>query len=182
MELDLWCRNRVSGSDLRPDEVADRAVVARRQPKRVGMQRLPLHDYVPLYFNARNAMLYSLKPAWNQLIVLDIEDGVLDLPGVRVTPRNAAVGEQVHDRAVADGLPHLDAEVLYSRTWKRLDGDQEIHAKRAMQAEVLVPKRVPSSLIIRGRVASSGALEAASATSSGLELVVDEDLFFGAGA
>jgi len=143
LELDLWCRSRVTGSDLAPNEVADAAVVSRRQPKTVGLTNRRLTDYVPLYFNARNAMLWSRKEVWAQLVVLDIAPNVVDLPGTRVTLRNAAAGSKSEDYPVAEGLARIQEGAVYRDGWWDANPEVMRSMKQALQAEVLVPRRVP---------------------------------------
>lgn len=45
----------------------------------------PLHEYVNLYFCARNPMLFRIKDLHLELCVLQIDTNVLDLPGVVIT-------------------------------------------------------------------------------------------------
>ncbi len=50
----------------------------------------PLHDYVNLYFHARNPMLYRLREQHATLCVLQIDTAVLDVAGAIITDGNAA--------------------------------------------------------------------------------------------
>src|SRR5262245_61322564 len=52
----------------------------------------PLHEYVNLYINARNPMLYKRIPEHPNIVVLRISPSVIDLPGVVVSDQNAASG------------------------------------------------------------------------------------------
>src|SRR5687768_16397442 len=64
--------------------VADPLIQERREGKRVP-QALPLHDYVNLYINARNTMMFKILRKTppiphEQVAVLGVSTDVLDLP------------------------------------------------------------------------------------------------------
>lgn len=56
-------------------EIQDRRAVVRVPGGR------PLHEYVNLYFHARNPMLYKRLPMHDSLCVLRVSTDVFDLPG-----------------------------------------------------------------------------------------------------
>lgn len=61
------------------ESCASEEVQARRADKDVGGR--PLHDYVNLYFNARNAMMYALQHRHDELCVVRVDHTVIDLEG-----------------------------------------------------------------------------------------------------
>lgn len=105
----------------------------------------PLHDYVNLYFDARNAMMF-LRKARN-LVVVRIAPAVLDLPDVVVTDGNAANGP-TRFLPSPSGLANLDEERVYAVSWDHSDYWEKQERKRQRQAEVLVPDVVRSGYIV----------------------------------
>lgn len=105
----------------------------------------PLHEYVNLYFDARNAMMYSRRSA--DLIVLRVTHEVLDWPGVVVTDGNSA-NNPTRFYPVWDGIPALDHDRVYAESWTHEDEWEQRERKRQRQAEVLVPDHVPTDAIL----------------------------------
>jgi len=124
--------------------VADADVQARRAGKSVwvGRSSRPLHDYANLYLHARNAMLFLLpRGRQGDLTVLTVDPDVLDLDGVVVADRNAASFAALFLPA-AKGIAALDEAAVFAERWT-----SSYEAKQLRMAEVLVPDRVPPSLI-----------------------------------
>jgi hypothetical protein len=136
--------------------VADADVQARRASKHVwvGRSSRPLHDYVNLYVHARNAMLFILlRSKQGDLTVLTIDPEVLDLDGVVVADRNAASFASLF-LPVAEGIAALDETAVFAERWT-----SNYEAKQLRMAEVLVPDRVPPSLIKGAYVPDRAAAE-----------------------
>jgi hypothetical protein len=136
--------------------VADAEVQARRASKRVwvGRSSRPLHDYANLYVHARNAMLYILlRSKQGDLTVLSVDSEVLDLDGVVVADRNAASFASLFLPA-AEGIDTLDEAAVFAEWWI-----SSHEAKQLRMAEVLVPDRVPPSLIKGAYVPDHAAAE-----------------------
>ena len=96
-----------------------------------------LHDYVPLYFNPRNAMLYLRQMTENDLVILKLPNVLLSREGSIFTAGNAAAkGTRIY-HSVEDfkKLP-LDT-IVDSQSWFMKPG-----IKHAMCAEVLVYERI----------------------------------------
>ena len=74
---------------IRHVSVASQDVQARRINKMIPGGR-KLHDYVNIYLNARNPMLYVLLDQQRKLCILRIEKRVLQLRNAIVSDRNAA--------------------------------------------------------------------------------------------
>lgn len=145
----LLSHNRAA--HVRHASVAMEEVQDLRVGKRVPNGRF-LHDYVNLYFDARNAMM-RLRRA-DELVVLRVLPDVLDLVGVVVTDGNAANGPTRFLPSPA-GLDQLDAERVYAEWWTHGDFWEQKERKRQRQAEVLVPDVVPPEYI-RGCYARRG--------------------------
>jgi ssDNA thymidine ADP-ribosyltransferase DarT-like protein len=136
--------------------VADAEVQARRASKHVwvGRSSRPLHDYVNLYVHARNAMLFILlRSRQGDLTVLTIDPEVLDLDGVVLSDRNAASFASLFLPA-AEGIAALDETAVFAERWT-----SSYEAKQLRMAEVLVPDRVPPSLIKGAYVPDHAAAE-----------------------
>jgi ssDNA thymidine ADP-ribosyltransferase, DarT len=144
LEQGILCHRLAARTAQGHVSVADEEVQARRAGKRIWLGRYyrRLHDYANLYIDARNAMLFLLLQAGQgDLTVLAIDPKVLDLRGVVIADRNAA---SLAPRFLpsAQGIEALDEAVVTAKRWT---DSQE--AKQRRMAEVLVPGRVPPSLI-----------------------------------
>jgi hypothetical protein len=105
-----------------------------------------LHEYANLYFSARNPMLYKRMDEHKDICVLRIKKDVLDILGVVVTTGNAA-SEYVAFYPPALGIKKLDRGKVFAKDWTDADAMVAARKKVAKCAEVLVPQRVPPSLI-----------------------------------
>ena len=157
--------------------VADEEVQARRAAKRIWLGRSSrfLHDYANLYVDARNAMLFLLLRAeQGDLVVLTINSTVLDLQGAVIADRNAASLAPGFLPA-AEGIAALDEAVVFAERWT---DSQE--AKQRRMAEVLIPDRVPPSLISGAHVPDDAAAQRLRGHLSGRSLTIHVNpwLFF----
>ena len=160
--------------------LANEQVQALRAGKRVP-QGLMLHEYANLYFNARNAMLFSLLDEHcDAMCVLGVDTDVLDLDDVVVTDGNAAVS-WVTFKPAAEGLQHLDQEMIFRRYWTASNPIVQDRQRQAMQAEVLVPGVVPARFIHRAFVANNTARDAVRNAGFRPDCEIDRYMFFGRG-
>lgn len=97
----------------------------------------PIHSYVPLYFNARNAMLYRVQKEHDDLIIILGYD-IRVLTNALITDGNAACNKTRFFKDY-NGLTQLDWGGVFSKTWV---GYKE--TERKMMAEVLVPDTIKS--------------------------------------
>ncbi|MEP9384228.1 DUF4433 domain-containing protein [Nocardioides sp. KR10-350] len=140
----LGLMSHARASDVAHDSVALADVQDRRAGKRVPGGRL-LHEYVNLYFDARNAMMWMRRS--DDLVVVRIAPAVLDLDGVVVSDGNAANGPTRFFPSPG-GLANLDAERVYAEWWTHDDYWEQQERKRQRQAEVLVPDVVSPEHIL----------------------------------
>jgi hypothetical protein len=157
--------------------IADEEVQARRASKRIWLGRSYrfLHDYANLYVDARNAMLFLLLRAGEaDLAVLAVDSTVLDLRGVVVADRNAASLAPGFLPA-AEGIAALDEAVVSAERWT-----DSPEAKQRRMAEVLVPGRIPPSLISRAHVPDEAAAQRLRGHLGGRSLAINVNpwLFF----
>lgn len=136
----------------------------------------PVHDYVPFYFNPRNAMLYKATQEHDDLIVILGYDRALIANGI-VTDGNAACDRT---RYAQSTLSHVDWSKVFSgeRWYNNGYYDQEL--KRQMMAELLVKEVVETchlqvifckSQRVKQFIESNYQLD-------GIEVLVQPDIFF----
>ncbi|RME49977.1 MAG: DUF4433 domain-containing protein [Caldilineae bacterium] len=124
--------------------VYDAGIVSWRKDRQTPDGR-SLWEYANLYFRARNPMLYRVlkEKGEQEIVVLGVQRDVLDLEGVLVTTGNAARSETV---ILKKGeWKKYRNEILQGvdvKWWSEADG-----SKRRIMAEVLVPERIPPSMI-----------------------------------
>lgn len=155
--------------------VAHPGVQWRRDQKWVAGQ--PLHGYANLYFYARNPMMSVIRKRHVELCVLRIAPAVLDLPGVMVADRNAAV-DSAHFATPAQGLAEIDRRLVFAERWRdpySLEHSEE--HKQIKCAEVLIPDRIDPSYIRGAYVSTLRSGRRARAASPALALSVHPHLF-----
>lgn len=157
--------------------IADEGVQDRRTGKPVpgGMQ---LHDYVNLYFHARNAMMSKRYPMRSTLAVLRISPAVLDMPGVVITDGNAA-STVTKFGSSPNALAGLDPERVYAHTWNHPDPWIKREQKRQRCAEVLVPHRVGPEYLTGCYVHTADGIGQCNKVSAELAVEVNAYVFFG---
>jgi len=118
-------------------DISDREAQRWRERKDPFFKR-PIHEYVPLYINPRNAMLYKRRNIQQELCIIEIDPFVLNEIQFLFTDGNAASRKTRFFNNLKD-LKKLDWSVLKSKSWTdREDG------KRKMCSEVLVYKKISS--------------------------------------
>ncbi len=157
--------------------VAMEEIQDRRKVKVVPGGR-PLHDYVNLYFDARNPMLSKRRAQHLAICVLEVDPAVMELPGVVIADRNASSG-YARFAAYPQGLRLIEKDIVYAEYWTHPD-DQilEWEHKSKKCAEVLVPDAVEPRYIVGARVSCAEARDACLAIADVLSYTVDAHLFF----
>jgi hypothetical protein len=100
-----------------------------------------LHDYVNLYFCARNPMLYKRKEQHQELCILRINHLILQLPGIIITDGNAS-SDYTRFWSYPEGLNNIDWETVFAEYWTDPDQIKKWYKTRVKCAEVLVPDKV----------------------------------------
>lgn len=141
----------------------------------------PLHDYVNLYFHARNPMLYLRASEHARLCVLKIEVAVIDLPGTVITDQNAS-SAYARFAPGPEGLSIVNRDLTFGEYWTHADVIEGYRRKSAKCAEVLVPDRIdPSSIVgvyASGPDGENSAAQALAESLCTIPMVVDGHLFF----
>jgi len=123
---------------------------------------LKLHEYAPLYFNARNPMMYKRKDMHQKLCVLRISRDVLKISGVVISDHNAA-SCLARFYPAQQGLKFIDPEYVFAQNWTHEDSIEQRRRKARICAEVLVPERVPPQFIVGAYVSGQDGFRALSA-------------------
>ena len=156
--------------------VAMPEIQERRKNKQIPGART-LHDYANLYFDAHNPMLSRLREHNDDICVLRVDAGVLDLPGVIIADRNAA-SDWVRFSRVIEGLQAIDRERVYARYWTHPDPYDEMSHKSEKCGEVLIPDCVMPNYFVGACVANGVALLQFQELSIGLPVCIRSDIFF----
>lgn len=141
--------------------IADPSVQDIRAQKRVP-GGLHLHEYAPLYFNARNPMMYRRKDMHNSICVLRISKTIMEAFGAIISDHNAA-SSAARFYPAPDGLEHIDPEYVFAEYWTHENGIEQRRRKARICAEVLVPERVPPEFIVGAYVSGQAGFRALSA-------------------
>lgn len=126
--------------------------VNQRRDKRETIYYKNLHEYVPLYFNCRNAMLYQTQHTLNESIVILVFDQSIMLEdGTIFTNKNAATVDVRFTNDLGRLLPRGEGEFInwndvYQTHWV-CDRVVDNEIKQAMQAEVLISKPIKKDKI-----------------------------------
>lgn len=166
----LLSHNAVQQLGLGQHDISNHGVQARRASRRDPINGRSIHDYVPLYFNPRNPMLYCLRGLRDQLVMLEVSIPTMMELRPLFTDGNAACGATGFTNELGD----LDGirDVLYGPTWHEyFDG------KRIRCAEILVPDRLEISRV-GGIYGASEALQDRCARELGVDVGIDRGLFF----
>jgi hypothetical protein len=175
IRLGLLCHRGASTREHR--SVANESVQGRRQVRQLPTG-LMLHDYVNLYFDARNPMMYSFHEQHASLCVIDVSPNVLDLPGVVISDMNASRSLAGFSPSPA-GLDQIDEATVFAKSWAQEDQFEHERHAGAKCAEVLVPHRV-DPIHFRGLIASNRATctELVAVVGGVLSVTINPDLFF----
>lgn len=175
--LELGILSHVKASPVKHVSIAMQEIQDLRVGRKVpGGRRL--HDYVPLYFHARNPMLYKRRGQVSSLCVLLVSTDVLDLAGVIVASCNAS-SEYCHFSPAPGGLRFIDRERTFAEVWTD-DNDQieYLRKKAAKCAEVLVPDQVDPKFISGACVGSEIAQQRLRDLAPNLPVSFNYHLFF----
>ena len=109
-----------------------------------------VHEYVPFYFNPRNAMLFVVqKEQGDNIVLLEIKKEILLLNGVIFTNGNAAAQSLGFADDINDLLDtrFINWNEVFATSWNDANENVKNEKKFKMMAEVLVPDMVPSAMI-----------------------------------
>lgn len=174
LERGILSHSRVEEIDH--ESVAASEIQERRAGKRVPEGR-PLHEYVNLYFHARNPMMYKRRGQHEDLCVLSVHRRVLRMEGTVISDKNAS-SDYARFGQGADDLDILDAEWVYARDWTHHDQLTQWRYKSIKCAEVLVPDRVPTAHVQGIYVSCKRSEEDVKEIVTDVQVKISPDLFF----
>ena len=143
MKNGIMCYERAK--NLKHKSIALEEVQERRDRKRIPNGRL-LHEYVNLYFNQRNPMMYKRKAYYKEICVLSVNPIILECEGVVVSDMNAA-RELCKFLEPKVALTTLDFNEIYSENWNSVEFEEKYRLRGSLCAEVLIPDKVPYEYI-----------------------------------
>ena len=144
----LLSHNKIKVSKLSHKSIAHDEVQKRRENKVIPGGQRRLHDYVNLYFNPRNSMMFSRKELHGELCVLGINLDILTQSGIIVTDGNAS-SAYTRFFATSDGITSLDKEAVFIENWWDPNHYEMCRKRSAACAEVLMPDEVSASMIMK---------------------------------
>ena len=137
-----------------------------------------LHDYANLYFDAHNPMLSKVRNKNNEICILGVSRGVLDLWQVIISDHNAA-SDWARFYPVQEGLAAIDKDLVFARFWLHPeDRFAEWRHKSIKCAEVLIPDKVEPRCIHGAYVANQSAMTTFTKLGTALTVSMRSDIFF----
>lgn len=160
---------------LRPTSVADPDVQKRR--KKQVPNGLRLHDYVNLYFHARNPMMYLRKEGHENLAVLQIHPAALHTPNAVIATCNAS-STYVRFLPSPDGLNQLDGDLVFAEYWTHPDPFEFWRRKSARCAELLIPHALDPTMVLGAYASNARSAATIGSTWPRLPVTLSEHMFF----
>ncbi|OIR24955.1 DarT ssDNA thymidine ADP-ribosyltransferase family protein [Bathymodiolus thermophilus thioautotrophic gill symbiont] len=109
-----------------------------------------LHDYVPFYFNCRNAMLYKTQKEFGKnIIILLFKKDIMLENGTVFTNKNAATKDVKFTNDIKDLLNNdfINWDDVNAKSWNNDGNNLDKHLKQTMMAEILLLNGVDSDRI-----------------------------------
>ncbi len=174
MEHGILCHNmaeHVSHQSVAMEEVQE------RRKNKVIPGAGKLHDFVNLYLNVRNPMMYKRKDMHRELCILAVDSKIFDEQGVIISDMNAAK-DIARFYSPDEGLTTIDKEMLFAEFWTHDDDVETAKHRGLMCAEVLVPKKISAKFILGAFVSSEDSESELKSICLGIKTKVKPELFF----
>ena|SRR3989338_3159690 len=142
----LLSHNRIAQLKIRHRSIANGVIQERRKNKPVPGGKYKLHDFVNLYFNPRNAMMFKRKDMHVDMCVLGVDVNLLNSKTTIVTDGNASSDYTIFYPA-SSGVRHLDKSLVFARSWYDDDYFAMLRKRRAICSEILVLNDIPANHI-----------------------------------
>lgn len=151
----LQSRSGMFGDNKSFKDISDGRVQSLRANRKLSKGSY-LHDYVPLYFNPRNPMLYKLSNCVHKIVILEIDAKVILSNKYFISDRNAACNNAQFFNTLTMGLANIDWNLLSAKYWT-VQGDPFASKRNGskMCAEVLIKNKVPLKFIKKFHLAST---------------------------
>ena len=151
MKNGIMCYERAK--KLKHKSIALEEVQERRDRKKIPNGRM-LHEYVNLYFNPRNPMMYKRKAYYKEICVLSVNPIILECEGVVISDMNAA-RNICRFMEPKTALLTLDFNEIYIENWNSAEYEEKYRLSGSVCAEVLIPDRVSYEYIQCSYIADS---------------------------
>lgn len=136
----LKSHNEARTNGLTRVDIADNQVNDRRS-KREPIYNRSIHDYVPLYFNPKNPMLFRRRDIQNDIVILAINRNILYQENIIFTDGNAATNATSFYNNPEE-LNKLNWSCINAEYWNDI-----VDGKRLKCSEVLIYPNIPTSAI-----------------------------------
>ena len=182
LEKGILSHSQVEKNQIEHQTIYNSAIIDRRQNRKV--KDKSLWEYANLYFQPRNAMLYSLVCKENNrhnLAVICIKKKLLEREDIFISMGNPASLE-------SEILPIQESKLLFPQLREQIDKDwwnKDDGSKRKIMAECLIPDRVDPEFIQsiyvateEGKLNLINILKKDNKSSSKIPIVVEKEIFF----
>ena len=146
----LLCRHAIEAEGLPYQDLSDPGCQARRTDRSVGREPVDLHNFVPLFINPRNPMLYRLQKAAEErgepttLAILEFGPQPARWRASLISDGIASSGaSQLFHASDPQAQQALDWEAINRRSW--VDGPADTRRKKMAEqlvSEVLRPYNI----------------------------------------
>jgi len=117
------------------------SIVNARRARQENIHNHSIHDYVPFYFNVKNAMLYQVQKEFgSNVVILSFKKEVILSPKVLFSNGNAAARDSVFSFDINDLLQY-DWISIFKTEWS-LNGMSNLTVKSKMMSECLIHEKV----------------------------------------
>ncbi|WP_096026539.1 DarT ssDNA thymidine ADP-ribosyltransferase family protein [Campylobacter lanienae] len=139
-----------------------------------------ISEYVSLYFNPRNATLYSAQKSYrSKVIILQIHKTALLADGVIFTNASATAARYECANELSDLLntQFISWSEVMSKDWNHADRSIKQSKRDKMMAEALVPTHLPIDMIA-GIICQDSSIAKSIASDYNITAVADMEYFF----
>ena len=154
IEYGLWSHNAAHSKGLVSIDISNKQVNSRRN-RIIRMVGKNLHDYVPFYFNQRNAMMWCKRSINQSLIILCINPNNLHLKDSLFTDGNAAAYNTIFYSDL-EKLNKLHWQCIFSKTsGLEFDGGKRKRMAEGLIYEVVNINKIKKIFCYNGRLAET---------------------------
>lgn len=155
--------------------------VNHRRTKRDSINNLPLHDYVPLYLNVQNAMLYQVQAKYNdEVVILIFDKNVCVSPRTIFSYGNAATDNTTFIYDINE-LKCIDWTLVFRQNWK-IDGISDQFVKSKMMSECLIHGSISGKaikkIVCSSQKSADNVLNVCEYLNKKIEVEFNPNLFF----
>ena len=168
-EHGILSKTVLNKKNIRPTDISD-PDVQRWRDRKEPVHGCSIHDYVPLYFNPLNAMLYKRRNLRNALIIFTFQVRKLLHMKHLFTDGNAASRDTKFSSEIA--LVHTSDDILRAMSWSEL-----IDGRRRRCAEMLIHEQLPTQKI-ENIFCYHQAIKDYAQTIIDCSVVVDQSMFY----